>query len=56
MDYSYLVGIHDCSIPPSPDEDYGDDYGEEDGYDYISSDEVNEPPLSPTGKNNVDKK
>ncbi len=44
MDYSLLVCIHDCTIPPdSDDEDFND--CEEDGY--ISSDDIGEPPQSP---------
>ena len=46
MDYSLLVGIHDCTIPPAPDEDCGDSYGEEDGY--VSGEDLIEPPVSPT--------
>lgn len=46
MDYSLLVGIHDCTIPPDPEEE--DSLGEEDGNDYISGDEVGETPISPT--------
>ena len=48
MDYSLLVGIHDCTIPPEPDDDCVDSFGEEDGNGYISSDEVVDIPVSPT--------
>lgn len=47
MDYSLLVGIHDCTIPSIPEEEFWDDLGDDDGNGYISSDEVAEPPLSP---------
>ncbi len=46
MDYSLLVCIHDCTIPPdSDDEDFND--WEEDVNGYISSDDIGEPPQSP---------
>lgn len=48
MDYSLLVGIHDCTIPPAPDDDCIDSLGEEDGNGYVSSDEVVDVPVSPT--------
>ena len=48
MDYSLLVGIHDCTIPPAPDDDCVDSLGEEEGNGYISSDEVVDTPVSPT--------
>ena len=39
MDYSLLVGIHDCSIPPSPEDEGADSWGEE-GNGFVSGDEV----------------
>ena len=48
MDYSLLVGIHDCTVPPTPDDDCVDSLGEEEGNGYISSDEVVDVPVSPT--------
>ena len=47
MDYSLLVGIHDCTIQPADDDEFLEDYAEDDGNGYISSDEVMEAPLSP---------
>lgn len=41
MDYSLLVGIHDCSIPPSPEDE--ESWGEE-GNGFVSGDEVNDTP------------
>lgn len=46
MDYSLLVGIYDCSIPPAPDDDGMDSWGEE-GNGFISGDEVMDAPVSP---------
>lgn len=48
MDYSLLVGIHDCTIPPAPDEEYTDSYGEDEGNGYVSGDEIIDTPASPT--------
>ena len=48
MDYSLLVGIHDCTVPLPAEEDNGEDWTEDDGYDYVSSDEIGEP-QSPQG-------
>ena len=42
MDYSLLVGIHDCTIPP----DVVDEF-EDDGDDYDSSEGYTDQPLSP---------
>ena len=49
MDYSLLVGIHDCSIPPSPEDEGTDSWGEGDGNGFVSGDEfVDTPgPVSP---------
>ena len=53
MDYSLLVGIHDCSIPPIPeDESLAEGY-DEDGNGYVSSDDINDPTLSPTAGENA---
>ena len=48
MDYSLLIGIHDCTLP-GPAEEYGEEeWLEEDNNGYISSDDIGEP-LSPQG-------
>ena len=44
MDYSLLVGIHDCTIAPDSDEEDFDKL-EEDGY--VSSDDIGDAPHSP---------
>ena len=44
MDYSLLVGIHDCTIALDPEEE---DW-EEEGNGYISSDDIGDGPQSPT--------
>lgn len=49
MDYSLLVGIHDCTIPLPVEDENAEDWGDEDGNGYISSDEVVEP-VSPQGR------
>lgn len=46
MDYSLLVGIHDCTAPPDSDEEDVEEW-EEDGNGYISSDDIGEVPQSP---------
>ena len=48
MDYSLLVGIHDCTIPPSPEDEGVDSWGEGDGNGFVSGDEVVDAPTSPT--------
>jgi len=48
MDYSLLVGIHDCTIPPPPEDDFADSWGEDDENGYFSNEEVVEVPVSPT--------
>ena len=46
MDYSLLVGIHDCTLPPDPEEDEED---LDEGNGYLSSDDniIEEAPHSP---------
>lgn len=44
MDYSLLVGIHDCTIPEDPEEEELED----EGNGYISSDDIGDGPQSPT--------
>lgn len=49
MDYSLLVGIHDCTAAlPAEEEERMENWYDEDGNEYISSDEVVEP-VSPSG-------
>ena len=53
MDYSLLVGIHDCTLTSDPSEEEGEaaggwgDDNEEDGNGYVSSDDVGDAPQSP---------
>ena len=46
MDYSLLVGIHDCTLPPDPEED---EENLDEGNGYLSSDDniIEEAPQSP---------
>ena len=44
MDYSLLVGIHDCTIAPDSDEEDFDQFEDDEN---VSSDDVGEPPYSP---------
>jgi len=48
MDYSLLIGIHDCTMPGPAEVDGKEEWVEEDGNGYISSDDIGEP-LSPQG-------
>ena len=45
MDYSLLVGIHDCTIPPDPEDE--DDDEDDDGNGNLSSDDIGDVPYSP---------
>ncbi len=46
MDYSLLVGIHDCTVPVPVEDGNAEEWPDDDGNGYISSDEVAEP-MSP---------
>ena len=51
MDYSLLVGIHDCTAPPSPEDAEAEEWEEEEEWDegngYISNDDIGDLPHSP---------
>ena len=51
MDYSLLVGIYDCTAAPLSEEESMENWYDEDGNDYLSSDELVEP-VSPPGTYN----
>ena len=47
MDYSLLVGIHDCTLPPDPEDFEENQEDPEEGNGYLSSDDIEEAPQSP---------